>query len=137
MYYTDDMCGPEEMLGRIIVSIDGMEAGSEEITFRCEDGTRFVMGHVQDCCESVGLEEAVGDPQDLVGYPLLMAEEATNEKDPGQPDEYPESWTWTFYKFATVRGYVTLRWLGESNGYYSESVDISKHAPGSSFHAST
>ena len=65
---------------------------------------------------------------DLVGTPILMAEEVTNEPNvnpEGVPiPEYQDCFTWTFYKFATIKGYVTIRWYGESNGYYSESVDF-------------
>lgn len=57
-----------------------------------------------------------------------MAEEITNERNvnpegvkiPG----YQDSFTWTFYKLATIKGYVTLSWYGESNGYYNESVSF-------------
>ena len=76
------------------------------------------------------IEDIVGDLSDLVESPILMAEEATNannENPEGVPQKlYQESFTWTFYKLATVKGYVTVRWYGESNGYYSESVDWGK-----------
>jgi len=72
--------------------------------------------------------DIVGDLNDLIGTPLLMAEEVTSDHDVTPEGvtvpEYQDSFTWTFYKLATVKGYVTISWYGESNGYYNESVSF-------------
>ena len=93
--------------------------GNDALYFEQEDGAYFVLTHIQDCCEDVEIESIDGDLDDLIGEPLLMAEEII--KVGGEPTL--ESNTWTFYKFATVKGYVTVWFLGWSNGYYSERVD--------------
>jgi hypothetical protein len=94
----------------------------EQIFFTTSDGVEYVMEHYQSCCESVYIESIVGDLQDLVGNPILLAEEATNEDNPMY--EHDEAFQWTFYKFATIKGYVDIRWYGSSNGYYSVGVDF-------------
>lgn len=99
----------------------------DQIEFALEDGRRFALYHDQDCCESVTVEDICGELGDLIGSPILQAEEATSEDRPSDlpKQEYEdESQTWTFYKLATVKGYVTIRWHGSSNGYYSESVQF-------------
>jgi len=81
----------------------------------------YVFGHLQGCCETVYLEDVCGDLTDLVGSEILRAYEvsAHGETHGGDCDE-----TWTFYHLITAKGYVTLRFLGESNGYYSTEVDL-------------
>ena len=115
--------GIATLIGETLTAIHGMEPGSDRVTFETASGRSFVMLHHDDCCESVSVNEVVGDVADLIGAPILKAEESSNSED-DKPDQYSESWTWTFYHLATLKGYVTLRWLGASNGYYSESVDF-------------
>lgn len=132
----------EELKGRIINKIEkvssytnGVEfqfdlaAGLDyvdEIRFTLDDGETYVMKHYQDCCEDVYVEDINGDPSDIVGSPVLFAEESSSNKNP--EDTAPgfanaeDSFTWTFYRLGTINGTVVIRWYGESNGYYSESV---------------
>jgi len=113
----------EDIIGKTCVVVEGCERDSGRMTLGFSDGTKAVWYHCQDCCESVRIEDVCGDPADLIGVPLLVAEQCDNIDDPGKPGPYSDSYTWTFYRFATSKGSVTVRWLGESNGYYSESVN--------------
>lgn len=115
-----------ELIGQTLVSIEGAVIGGDEIIFTCESGDKFRMYHGQDCCESVGIDDIVGDINDLRENPITMAEEISSNDAPAP--EHADSFTWTFYRLATLSGYVTIKWLGESNGYYSESVDFEKIA---------
>ena len=120
---VDTAKGMEMMKGKTFVKVEG-GVGSGEMLFVTAEGERFLFAHMQDCCEHVDINDIVGDLADLVGEPLLVAEEVSGESPVGFEEEYHESVTWTFYKFATRKGYVDVRWLGESNGYYSESVNL-------------
>lgn len=116
----------EALLGKTIEKIDGLEKNSEEVIFHCNDGIKYRMYHDQDCCESVNIEDIIGDISNLIGSPVVMAEEIDNTNEGAPLSDWDESYTWTFYKLATNKGYVTIRWYGTSNGWYSESVSFEK-----------
>lgn len=103
-------------------TIKSVAPSNEEIIFYTKEGNQYRMYHRQDCCESVSVEEVIGEWADIVGNPVLKASEETNNV--GQGKEYDDSFTWTFYNISTIKGSVTIRWYGGSNGYYSESVDF-------------
>ena len=116
----------KDLVGVTIARVIG-EVGDEQIEFEAEDGRIWIMSHSQDCCESVLVEDICGDLSDLVGSPIVSAEESTSENvnpEGVKPPEYQDNFTWTFYRIATAKGLVVIRWYGESNGYYSESVDF-------------
>lgn len=111
----------EDMIG---VQFHSINVTGDSMTFRCSEG-EFIFKHDQDCCESVDIESITGDILDLVGTPILKAEESSGETPSDYVFDYePDSYTWTFYKFATIKGYVDVRWLGVSNGYYGERVSL-------------
>ena len=105
----------ENVLGKTITSYE-LLPNKGGIEFSCSDGSEYLATHLPDCCEEVVLEDISGDLDDLVGNPLLIAEEITKNED--------SSTMWTFYKFATIKGYVTLRWIGKTDSCYSVAVDF-------------
>jgi len=96
--------------------------------FETTEGQKYLLHHIQECCEDVFIESIVGDLEDLISEPILVAEEVSfNDEDPPGVTKYfkaPDSFTWTFYKFATRKGYVDVRFYGSSNGYYGEGVSF-------------
>lgn len=116
----------EDLKGKTLTRCQ--QIGDDRLEFDTTDGEQYVLFHSQDCCETVSIEDICGDLLDLIGNPLLSVEEAESDTPPEdiKQDYQPESQTWTFYKMATIKGSVTVRWFGSSNGYYSESVSFSK-----------
>ena len=111
-----------QMIGKVMSSVTSKS--NDELCFVAETGEEFKFVHQQNCCESVWIEDIDGDLQDLVGSPMTMAEEVEGSQEPRIQDYPDESFTWTYYKFATPKGYVTVRFYGSSNGYYSEGVSF-------------
>ena len=108
------------LLGKTLVKFDVAKNHYDEdvINVVDSDGIEYALLHLQDCCEDVWIESVVGSVKDLLNTPILVAEEVESDRD----DEREQ--THTFYKLDTIKGGVTIRWIGSSNGYYSESVSL-------------
>ena len=116
--------------GETIVSVDGLHIGSEKVLLKTQSGYLIKLYHQQDCCEQVELIDIEGTAETLLNTPILSfsIEESNDNQNLEERKKYEshfdDSETWTYYKFATIKGHVDIRWLGTSNGYYSERVDI-------------
>jgi hypothetical protein len=105
-----------------------IEVKHNAIYFYQNDYHKYSLFHEDMCCEEVILEDINGDINDLLDLEILLAEESSNTKDAPLTDEdYNNQYfssTWTFYKLATIKGYVDIRWYGKSNGCYSEQAQL-------------
>lgn len=119
-----------ELVGKTIQVVEN--ENNESILFVCTDLSAYEMYHMQDCCEDVGVYNINGDLQSLVGKTILSITESILgdwPKDVQEP-ECLESFTWTVFIIETESSTVVIRWLGTSNGYYSESVYLGRtHKP--------
>ncbi len=113
-----------DLLGKTIKKIDYYK--NNALVFYTVDDhfieSKYFMLHQQDCCENVYIEDISGNLEDLIDSPITLSDCSTNSNE--NVNDYSQ--TWTFYKLATIKGFVDIRWLGESNGFYSESVDFIK-----------
>lgn len=131
----------EELVGKIIENVsintdhrdDGCLVSIKTIDFlnvRDKLGHRILnqyehhvykMIHNQNCCEDVYLDEfSLEELRNILHKKILSAEVVTNDKSNDN-----ESILWTFYKLRAHDGTsATLRFIGESNGYYSVDVDF-------------
>ena len=106
------------LIGKTFTKVKNNNDG---VCFTAADGSTVELKHRQDCCERVWLEDVVGDLSDLEGAIIVCAEKTTSEV---EELEYGDISMWTFYNISSVKGSVTLRFCGSSNGYYSVSVHV-------------
>jgi len=111
-YYTELL----DLIGTIFTNVYNQD---DKLIFENSDG-KLIFEHSQSCCERVYVEDIWGDLEDLVDTPILEASERTKD-DPNAE----ECGQWTFYEYRTIKGSVTVRWYGSSNGYYG--VGVGQH----------
>ncbi len=103
--------------GQTITAIDVAKVGSEKVIFTLESGDRIRMYHAKDCCETVQVRDLSPAFMSLVGQKINVVRELV---EPGDKGEYDDSSTCSTY---WLNGEF-IKWVGESNGYYNETVAI-------------
>jgi hypothetical protein len=118
-----------ELKGKTITSIDGSNSDDSDTIITTSDGTIYTLTHIQDCCENVRVYGTVGNIDDVLNEEVIAAEDTNPMDNPNAPDyKYYESATWSQFRIVTNKGTFEIWWLGESNGYYSETVSVIKNS---------
>lgn len=116
----------ESIIGETLTYVD-IDDSNEQILLTTKSGKQIRIYHSQDCCESVHIEDTHGSWHDLLGKVII---DATHEEDrENDPPKNEESWTRTTLTFKVNDATVINKWIGTSNGYYSESVNFEEIVP--------
>ena len=109
--------------GQIVRKIIALNGDSLKIV---TDKYKYYLYHHQDCCEYVRLVDVIGDVDNILNKEIIFAEEdgGANEPDWYGNNYYDSSHTWTKFVLGTKNANVEFWFLGESNGYYGESISI-------------
>lgn len=111
----------EDLNGEVISHID-VDKTSDEILITTESGRQILIYHAQECCEVVGIRSVSPDYTNAVKEIILSLNTTEMQFDSAESD----SQTITVVELKTTGCTVVSVWFGESNGYYSESVDIAE-----------
>lgn len=106
-----------ELIGKTIICLD-------ETEIKTSDGKRYLFYHEEECCESVNLYKIKGNIEDILNSPITLAEEDGGEPEDWKPSKWQESYTFSNYFLETSKGRLEIYFLGESNGYYGESMNF-------------
>lgn len=114
----------ETLVGETIVDIDDVpdEAGDDRILITTANGRTIVIYHQQGCCERVRIIGRDGEWHTLIGKVIVEARKDQQEQQDSATG-YGTA-TKTELMFRVDDATVVSRWIGESNGHYSERVDI-------------
>jgi len=108
----------DDLAGEILRAID-VDEDNNQILLTTESGREILLHHCQSCCEKVRILDTEGEWRQLLGKPLLDATHHEQQADTARGSE-----TRTALTFCVDGATVISRWIGKSNGYYSESVHI-------------
>ena len=111
------------LVGEVLDAVD-IDREENQILLTTRSGRKFLVYHEQDCCESVRIVSQDGSFDKLIGNPLIEARDFA--VDTGESESNYDSQTTTTLVFRVDDQTVISRWIGDSNGYYSEGVDIAE-----------
>ena len=112
-----------DLVGEVLDAVD-IDRGENQILLTTRSGRKFLVYHEQDCCESVRIVGQDGSFDELIGKPIVEAKDFA--VDTGESESDCDSQTTTTLVFRVDDQTVISRWIGDSNGYYSERVDIAE-----------